>query len=296
MIIGKTRTNSKRKIRGGAVLLTGVVLGLTAVHASPVAQAPTAAASSTPPLYSPENDPYFAQPYIDTDEWRDAPVRHRYVHGGFKGTQTRFSFYFPPKEQYQGRFFQHITPVPDNENLAHKGPLNADNKIAAAFEGGAYFVETNGGGKFDLGKVATMKYDPTISAYRANAASAAYSRSIALRVYNTTRRPFGYAYGGSGAPSGRSARLRTRRACGMAWCPMSWARTWRSRTCSLGGCEPSGSSAPSSIMWSMLPAPVAAAISTPGSHRSRPRCCARPPAWASSRSRGSAGGRWVLTS
>src|SRR5579864_6362329 len=54
-------------------------------------------------------DPLFKQPYIDVDEWRDKPIRHRYVHGGFKGTEARFAFYFPPKEQYQGRFFQHVT-------------------------------------------------------------------------------------------------------------------------------------------------------------------------------------------
>ena len=198
VIMGQTRTNGKRNRGVNTVLLAGVVLGLAAAYAGTRAQTPAAISSSVPPLYSPDHDPYFAHPYTDLDEWRDTPVRHRYVHGGFQGTETRFSFYFPPKEQYQGRFFQHITPVPDDENLAQKAPLNEDNKIAAAFEGGAYFVETNGGGKFDLGKMATMKHDPTISAYRANAASAAYSRVVAQRVYSTTQRPFGYAYGGSG--------------------------------------------------------------------------------------------------
>src|SRR3954453_3035790 len=198
MIIGRTRMNGKRKFWGSTVLLIGTVLGLAAAKAGVPTQAPAAGSASAPPLYSPDTDPYFAQPYIDIDEWRNTPVRHRYVHGGFKGTETRFSFYFPPTEQYQGRFFQHITPVPDGENLAQKAPLDEDNKIAASFEGGAYFVETNGGGKFDLGKVATMKYDPTISAYRANAASAAYSRIVTQRVYGATKRPFGYAYGGSG--------------------------------------------------------------------------------------------------
>ena len=61
-------------------------------------------------------DTLFKQPFIDVDEWRDVPARHRYVHGGFMGTETRFSLYFPPKKQYQGRFFQYITPFPDNEN------------------------------------------------------------------------------------------------------------------------------------------------------------------------------------
>lgn len=62
-------------------------------------------------LYIPEEDSYFAEPYIDIEEWRDAPVRHYYVHGGFKGTEinganeARFCFYFPEKEKYEGRFF-----------------------------------------------------------------------------------------------------------------------------------------------------------------------------------------------
>jgi hypothetical protein len=44
-------------------------------------------------------DPQLGQPYVDTDEWRDTAVPHRYVHGGFKDTPVRFSIYFPPKER-----------------------------------------------------------------------------------------------------------------------------------------------------------------------------------------------------
>jgi hypothetical protein len=33
-------------------------------------------------------DPMFSRPYMDIDEWRDQPVRYRYVHGGFEGTDT----------------------------------------------------------------------------------------------------------------------------------------------------------------------------------------------------------------
>ena len=28
-------------------------------------------------------DSLFASPYVDLDEWREKPVRHRYIHGGF---------------------------------------------------------------------------------------------------------------------------------------------------------------------------------------------------------------------
>jgi hypothetical protein len=140
-------------------------------------------------------DTLFKEPYIDIDEWRDQPVHHRYVHGGFKGTDTRFSFYFPPAEQYHGRFYQYITPVPDNENLS-QGATGEEDKIGFSIASGAYFIETNGGGKIDFAKPG-INSDPTIGAYRANAASAQYSRVIAMEIYGG-KRPFGYAFGGSG--------------------------------------------------------------------------------------------------
>ena len=139
-------------------------------------------------------DSLFSDPYIDIDEWRDIPVHHRYVHGGFKGTETRFSFYFPPSEQYQGRFFQYITPFPDNENLS-QGVQGEEDKIGFSIASGAYFIETNGGGRIDFAN--PRANDPTIGAYRANAAAAEYSRIVAMELYGG-KRPFGYAFGGSG--------------------------------------------------------------------------------------------------
>jgi hypothetical protein len=157
--------------------------------------APQAPARAATPAATP--DALFAEPFIDVDEWRDAPVRHRYVHGGFKGTETRFSIYLPPKAQYRGRFFQHVTPVPDSENLAQKAVPREYDRIAFSIASGAYFLETNGGGHVDLGKTGGAPRDPTIGAYRANAAAAQYSRVVALQMYGGTR-PFGYVYGGSG--------------------------------------------------------------------------------------------------
>ncbi|MDX6432826.1 MAG: hypothetical protein QOE54_5192, partial [Streptosporangiaceae bacterium] len=51
-------------------------------------------------------DPFFGSPYIDLDEERERPSPHRFVHGGFEGTDTRFAFYFVPESSYQGRMFQ----------------------------------------------------------------------------------------------------------------------------------------------------------------------------------------------
>ena len=158
----------------------------------------TGEAAPAMPEASADADTMFARPYIDIDEWRDKPVRHRYIHGGFEDTETRFSFYFPPEVKYEGRFFQHITPVPDSENLAQNMPAGRFNKIGFSLDSGAYFIETNGGGHLDFSAPGGTRMDSTITAYRANAAAAQYSREVAKKVYGTDKRPFGYAYGGSG--------------------------------------------------------------------------------------------------
>lgn len=139
-------------------------------------------------------DTLFSKPYIDLDEWREKPVKHRYIHGGFKGTETRFSFYFPIKEQYQGRFFQYITPVPDNENLS-QGATGESDKIGFSIATGAYFVETNGGGITD--PAAGFGKDALIVAFKANEAAAQYSKIKAAEIYGT-HRTYGYCFGGSG--------------------------------------------------------------------------------------------------
>jgi hypothetical protein len=179
-----------RRVLGFGVLsgLAGLLASGSAVYADGPSSAPAGGGSSAV-------DPLFGQPYIDKDEWRDAPVRHRYVHGGFKGTDTRFSFYFPPKAAYQGRFFQYVTPVPDSENLS-QGATGEEDKIGFAISSGAYFVETNGGGR-DGNALPGSGIDPTIGAYRANAATARFSRTVAQQMYGPAR-PFGYIFGGSG--------------------------------------------------------------------------------------------------
>lgn len=157
--------------------------------------ATSSAAQTLSPSGFVTEDKMFSEPFVDKDEWRDKPTRHRYVHGGFKGTETRFSFYFPTKERYKGRFFQYITPIPDNENLAQYGTGESD-MITYSVESGAYFIETNGGGSQGMGMLSGS--DPTIGAFRANAASAQFSRLIANQVYNDKQRPYGYCFGGSG--------------------------------------------------------------------------------------------------
>ncbi len=138
-------------------------------------------------------DPDYTKPHVDVDEWRDEPVRHRYVHGGFEGTDLRFSYYFPPEEQYAGRFFQPILAVSGTEHAFGSSMLQGmGGSIAFAIDSGAYMVESN------LGSLTPYPgEDGTVTGYRASAAAAEYSRIFAAEMYGE-HRPYGYCYGGSG--------------------------------------------------------------------------------------------------
>lgn len=140
-------------------------------------------------LYDGTGDMQFAKPYVDVDEWRDKPVRHRYIHGGFEGTLTRFCFYFPPAENYVKRFFQHLSPFVGDEKEAQQQE-GIEDKISFAVKHGSYLVESNLGGIVNGGD------DPTLM-YRASAACAQFSRKLASEFYGG-HRPYGYVYGGSG--------------------------------------------------------------------------------------------------
>lgn len=144
-------------------------------------------------LYRPEEDPYFSDPYFDVEEWRDKPVRHYYVHGGFRGTEengteVRFCFYYPAKDRYEGRFFQYLSPAPEDERESEH-LTGQENRILFALTHGAYFVISNQGG-FQLN-------DPE-RLFRSSANAAELSRKIAEKLYHTDKRPYGYCYGGSG--------------------------------------------------------------------------------------------------
>jgi hypothetical protein len=159
-------------------------------------------------------DPRFDQPYIDVREWRDHPAdapvfpgsittqpggeapltaRHLYVHGGFTGTDARFSFCFPPAEEYQGRFFQATHQLLAGEEAT---PRN----VAFALASGGYSVQTNMGGRDNPRSAEGSgqgQADTTIRGYRVNAEAAKFSRVVAADIYGPDR-IYGYLYGGSG--------------------------------------------------------------------------------------------------
>jgi hypothetical protein len=139
-------------------------------------------------------DPIFNKPFVELDEWRDAPLRHRYVRGGFEGTDARFSIYFPPAERYAGRFFHNTYPLITNSDI---GPFPIQFDVAVGdlgftLDSGAYYLQTNLGGA-DRAPPA----DPAIAAYRVNAEAAKFSRRLACEMYGE-HRTYGYLFGGSG--------------------------------------------------------------------------------------------------
>ncbi|WP_179475754.1 Tat pathway signal sequence domain protein [Mycolicibacterium vinylchloridicum] len=115
----------------------------------------------------------YARPVIDSARDEVAPIPHHRVSGHFDGTDKRFTLYYPPKDQWDGRFFQHVHPM--------YGENADDDTMRFAADSGGYLIQTNGGG-----------------GYRLDAAAAEFSKVIAQHHYRTSDRIFGYLWGGSG--------------------------------------------------------------------------------------------------
>jgi hypothetical protein len=143
-------------------------------------------------------DKYFGKPYIDRDEWRDKPVRHRNIHGGFEGTATRFTFYFPTREHYKGRMFQPLEGAHAGHEDAFAGAMG---EMLGGLEMmshrlGGYMVESNSG---HIGDDIDPRggNDPTLYGYRASVEAARFSKHVAAQVYGTAP-SHSYVWGGSG--------------------------------------------------------------------------------------------------
>ncbi|RMO80842.1 hypothetical protein ALQ33_00798 [Pseudomonas syringae pv. philadelphi] len=119
-------------------------------------------------------DPEFVQPVIDSQDDLTSPTPVHRVSGHFVGTDAKFSFYFPPKAKWQGRFFHKVYPLGDG--------VAPDEVIGFGVDSGAYTIET-----------------VSPSGYRANAAAAKFSKVVAKKFYALSDdKIYGYIYGGSG--------------------------------------------------------------------------------------------------
>lgn len=137
-----------------------------------------AAAFATPSaVAAPQNsdfaDPVYDRPVIDSTQDLTSPVPHRKVTGHFEGTDKKFTFCFPPKQQWRGRFFQQVYPL--------QSEIITDEVLSATLASGAYAVQTKAG-----------------VGYRVDAAAAVYSRTVAAAYYASAQQIYGYIWGGSG--------------------------------------------------------------------------------------------------
>jgi hypothetical protein len=132
--------------------------------------------------------------YVDIDEWREQPRPHRYVHGGFEDSHTRFSFYFPPKDLYRGRFYQYLEGGAGGHE--HMLPMTRW-AYAVAFEDlGGYLVESNQGHFPDEG----TGFSDDWELFGASAESALFAKQLATEMYGEAPR-HGYVWDGSGGGS-----------------------------------------------------------------------------------------------
>lgn len=142
--------------------------------------------------------PSFGTAFIDVDEWREEPRRHRYVHGGFEGTHTLFSVYLPPAELYQGRAFQYLEGgAGGHENLIAMGGypgMGFSWMFDVVFDDlGGVLLESNQGHYHNEG----LGFANDVELFGASAESARFAKFLAAEMYG---RPVHHCYvwGGSG--------------------------------------------------------------------------------------------------
>jgi hypothetical protein len=134
----------------------------------------------------------FSHPYIDVDEERREPRPHRFVHGGFENTTTRFALYFPPADDYDGRFFHQPGANydgPGMENILIELPIFGG--LDFAFDAQAFLISSVIFGGYDS--------EPGDATYQSRAckAVALQARQIAAQIYGEEPH-HGYLWGGSG--------------------------------------------------------------------------------------------------
>ena len=127
---------------------------------------------------------------IDTQEWRDAPARHLYIHGTLNG-DTAFHVFLPARELWKGRLMQYLQ---GGLGGSEREGVRMGNHNYALANGAAYVESSQGhtGGTF---------YEPNNSpselAYEASYAVVQYAKSRCVELYG--REPaYTYVFGGSG--------------------------------------------------------------------------------------------------
>jgi hypothetical protein len=143
-------------------------------------------------------DTRFGAPYIDVDEDRDTPVPHRHIHGGFENSDTRFRFYFPPKDSgYEGRMFNPLSGAHGGTEDFFGGMFGElIGGLSMCLRLGGYMIESNQG---HIGDDVDERFgdDPGLYGWGASAEVARFSKYVAAQVYGEPPH-HSYVFGGSG--------------------------------------------------------------------------------------------------
>jgi hypothetical protein len=138
----------------------------------------------------------FGTAFIDIDEWRDSPRRHRFIHGGFENTHTLFSIYLPPREGFDGRLLKHLEGGAGGHEtlLAYDIGLITSWMFDFAYnEFGAILMESNQGHYHDEG----IGFHNDVVLFGASAESARFAKWLAPRLYGSDVH-HAYVFGASG--------------------------------------------------------------------------------------------------
>jgi Tannase and feruloyl esterase len=143
----------------------------------------------------------FGRAFIDEDTMVEEPRPHRLVHGGFEGTETLFTLYLPPQEQYQGRLLQYLEGgAGGHENLLRANVMAFGSQAAPwqyeyAFEElGAVLVESNQGHPPNAGHTG---FHNDVYLFGASAETARFAKWLAEKLYGSPVR-YSYVFGCSG--------------------------------------------------------------------------------------------------
>ncbi len=150
-------------------------------------------------LYIPQNDEFYAKRYIDVDEMRTRvtpygdEIEFRYVHGGFEGTNVKFSLCMPKKENCDGRIYNYLNPSPDGDEEMAALPLTGEeDQISFCLINNSCFLESNMGSV----QADVPMLDPTI-VWKSSAQVMVFAKEI-VKEHCGKEKIYGYVHGGSG--------------------------------------------------------------------------------------------------
>lgn len=146
-----------------------------------------------------QDDPAFGAAFVDVDEWRETPLPHRYLHGGFRGGETRFSMYLPEHGAYRGRMVQELPGgLAGSEMLP---PEYLGRLLPGVFGLGAFLVTSNQGWILTAARPGFggpgLPQDPSVLSHRASAQTARFAKATAEQLLGS-RPDHAYLIGGSG--------------------------------------------------------------------------------------------------